>query len=480
MLAAPDSVLAPEARILQGHLLLKMGKYQEATDSYNQVINTYLAVYDNIDGRLKAQADPVHYFQQLIAESGKTFDITTFLPPIAVKWATTQREVAEAMRMTGDIDASKKGVTESNEIASRLVDLLENHQLELFPQFQEGLSRADAVDSALTRSEGDLLQIEQRVLGPQRLSGAEKDLAAVRAQRAALEERFKSLPKTESEVEARRVRMSDRLVALEQQAFRLGYQIEGLYAVLAAIEKWQVDTRGQRPDDPQGEKEFSERLKSEREVADELRVELGAVQKLMRDEKARLGLSGAGDAELRAQYEQLIGQEMALLASGRSGLSGEAQAVLQSVDRSRQAIDRLLRRSEGAKRLIREAVRRKGDAIKEKVVAEAQLLKEFEGEVDKVAGDARDLVGSIAFESFKRVRRQFYDLVLKADVGLVDVAWTRKQDKTAEIQSLAKQKERENQRPGDRIQRGAQGGRVTPPTPLFSRPPPSELAIEPE
>jgi hypothetical protein len=163
----------------------------------------------------------------------------------------------------------------------------------------------------------------------------------------------------------------------------------------------------------------------------------------MRDEKARLGLSGTGDAELRARYEALISQEKAVLASGRASLSGEALAVLQGVDRSRGSIDGLKRRSEGAKKLIREAVRRKGDALKDKVLAEARQLRDYEGEVARVSGDARDLVGSIAFESFKRVRRQFYDLVLKADVGLVDVAWTRKQDKTAEIQNLAKQKERE-------------------------------------
>ena len=36
-----------------------------------------------------------------------------------------------------------------------------------------------------------------------------------------------------------------------------------------------------------------------------------------------------------------------------------------------------------------------------------------------------------------------YDLVLKADVGVVDVAFTRKQDKTLEIQKLANQKDRE-------------------------------------
>jgi hypothetical protein len=37
------------------------------------------------------------------------------------------------------------------------------------------------------------------------------------------------------------------------------------------------------------------------------------------------------------------------------------------------------------------------------------------------------------------VRRDFYDLVLRADVGLNDVAWTRKRDRLDRIQQLSKQ-----------------------------------------
>jgi hypothetical protein len=63
--------------------------------------------------------------------------------------------------------------------------------------------------------------------------------------------------------------------------------------------------------------------------------------------------------------------------------------------------------------------------------------------VSPALADANNLVGRIAFDSFHRVRQQFYDLVLKANVGTVDVAFTRKQDKTVEIQKLSAQKDRE-------------------------------------
>ena len=66
-------------------------------------------------------------------------------------------------------------------------------------------------------------------------------------------------------------------------------------------------------------------------------------------------------------------------------------------------------------------MRHKGEEIRDKVVAEAKLLDGYSKDVGSVSGDAQQLVGRIAYDSFRRVRRQFYDLVLKADVGVVDV-----------------------------------------------------------
>jgi hypothetical protein len=88
-------------------------------------------------------------------------------------------------------------------------------------------------------------------------------------------------------------------------------------------------------------------------------------------------------------------------------------------------------------------VRKKGDEIRDKVVAEQVLLKQYNGDETRASGEAGQLVGRIAFDSFRRVRGQFYDLVLKADVGVVDVAFTRKRDKTSDIQKTAADKDRQ-------------------------------------
>ena len=55
----------------------------------------------------------------------------------------------------------------------------------------------------------------------------------------------------------------------------------------------------------------------------------------------------------------------------------------------------------------------------DEVQAEQSLLNGYGTQVATVSTQAKGLVGRIAFDSFKRVRQSFYDLVLKADVGVI-------------------------------------------------------------
>jgi hypothetical protein len=83
--------------------------------------------------------------------------------------------------------------------------------------------------------------------------------------------------------------------------------------------------------------------------------------------------------------------------------------------------------------------RRRADAVRARVAEERDLLTQQQAALDAVAGDAREVVGRIAFRSFSAVRAQFYKLVLKADVGVIDVAWSRKRERLEKIQQLAQQ-----------------------------------------
>src|SRR5262249_29526704 len=166
LLVAPDSPLAPEAQILQGHLLLKLKRYGEATDTYNGVIGTYAPVRDEIDRLLNVHKDPVTYFDNLLARNERTLDVNTLLPPLALKWASTQDDVAEALRVVGALEGGRKGLSDGKTIAERINKALDERKGETFPTIQEGATRAEAVANSLVSAQGALDAAEVDALDP--------------------------------------------------------------------------------------------------------------------------------------------------------------------------------------------------------------------------------------------------------------------------------------------------------------------------
>ena len=443
LLVEPDSPLAPDALLLQGHLLLKLQQYDEATGSYQGVIDTYGPVRNKLDELLTRNQDPVAYFDNLLSRTERTLDLTTLLPPVALRYAKTQEEVSSAVALVSDLDSGRKGVGEARELATRILEALDERGLETFPELQEGYTRADAVESGLTRVEQVLVAVESSAVLEHLTAEQRAQLEAVRKQREGLSHRFAMLPTTQREVEARRERMQARVDELDREAFRLGYEVQSLTAVATAVRKWVEDTRAERKTPPEEEVQFLSQLQAESDTLEEVQTALARTRTRLADERNAVATAVAGEELIRQDFYSVLQREHALVGSFAGQLPEEVGQLMSRLQEVRERTDALRTRVTTAKTVLRAQLERRGRVIRDKVQAEQRLLGQYDAEVATVAGNARNLVGRIAYDSFRRVRQQFYDLVLKGDVGIVDVAFTRKQDKTAEIQKLSGQKDQE-------------------------------------
>jgi TolA-binding protein len=444
LLVAPDSTLAPEAQILQAHLLLKLKRYGEATETYNGVINSYAPVRDELDALLNVNKDPVAYFDNLLLRNERNLDVNSLLPPVALKWANTQSEVGDALTVVRAMEDGRRGVSDGQTLADRILKALGERGMEAFPALQEGYTRSDAISNALLSAEQSLTAVESELVGPLLTADEQAQLAALRSGDSTARTQLASLPTSGVAVASRRKAMQDKIDVLDREAFHFGYELQSLNAVLAAVQKWVVDTRGQRKGSASDEKAFQERVRTEQQSALALEKEVNAVRAELADARAKVDTSLAGEEQLRAEVISVESQAHQIIAQAEARLTDPAaQAVIARAHATRELLDAMAKRNEAAKVALQARVRRKGDEIRDKVVAEQRLLQEYNGDVTKASGEAGQLVGRIAFDSFRRVRGQFYDLVLKADVGVVDVAFTRKRDKTADIQKTSAQKDLE-------------------------------------
>ncbi len=444
----PDSPLAPEAIILQGHLLLKLGKYAAATEAYNRVINTYAPVRDEIDAILAMQDDPVRYFNDLLGRRGKASDNAAALPPAAVKWAALQPGVSEALRLIAALEASRREVREADALAERLdAAVSRSGGIDAFVELSEAYAAAEAALNGAARMEGEIadraFEICARSLAKEGRSALEK----LRASRRALQKRLDALPQTLKEVRERAERMREKLLPAEQGARQLALAVEGADLAIAETEVWLESHRAEINADAAGRREFIEELRNHRLIIEQYREGARALQ--LQIAQARDAASGIAalkeEARVRDEYRALAAKERQMLQGARYALDARAEAELQ---RGEALVARAAGSRERAARVemaVATSAARRARLLKERVAVERASLEEASKGLDRVLADSRELVGKVAYRSYGAVREQFYKLVLKADIGIVDIAWTRKRERLDKIQQLSMQKSTELQ-----------------------------------
>src|SRR5215471_19250542 len=86
LLAEPDTADAPDLRLLEGNLHLRMSNFWLASDTFSKVRDEFEPVHRQLNQVIvKSQTDPA-YFDTLIGKSLDKFDISAFVPATAAKW----------------------------------------------------------------------------------------------------------------------------------------------------------------------------------------------------------------------------------------------------------------------------------------------------------------------------------------------------------------------------------------------------------
>lgn len=445
---APDSAAAPQATILQGHLHLKLGRYSKALEAYNRVINTYAPVRDEIDAVLTMHEDPARYFEELVSHKGKAFDVAALLPPLALRWASRSGGVAGAISLAGGIHDGRNAVLEAEGIAARIeAALARGGAIDAFPALRKAWTASDAVETASVWMEADLTDRVIGVFGATLPADRRVEIDQVRARRKPLEAPLATLPRTLEEADARQARLRERMASVEREASRFDYLVSGCTAAIDATELWVERYRAQLGGDAESRAEFADELRRQRAVVAAYQAEVRDIRQAIgeaRDKVSGVALA-TGEAGVRERFLSALADERKLLDAPRSGLG---QDRLQELERGEELIYRLAKlrdRAQAVKASSARAAEARAGALRARIAVERRELQSQASAIDSVVQEAKTFVGELAFRSFRDVREQFYQLVLKADVGIVDVAWSRKRERLDKIQQLSQQKATELQ-----------------------------------
>jgi hypothetical protein len=145
-------------------------------------------------------------------------------------------------------------------------------------------------------------------------------------------------------------------------------------------------------------------------------------------------------------------------ASRTASGGGRTQHLIDQAQRAQKLSDSLI------------ALEGRIDAMADRGIVEAKvaILREktnittYREELALHEAESRELGGTLLGASFKTVKEKFYDIVVRTDVGTVDVAWAQKEDVQDDLKRLNLSRQRELKQLHDEFKDILEGGLPAP------------------
>ncbi len=425
--AAPDSPHIPDGKVLRGNLLLRNGRFDDATQVFREVRAEFGPVYRDLENIRRDHPDLVGYFRQLVRDNMENFDVNHFLPETARRWVDLEGgEFERALNVLSDLAQARRLVRETSDLVERLNAALNaSNRVTIFADLRRKREGTTALRNRLTRVRRRLAEMDED-------SGGSSELRAVREQRRRIEQALGGMPTNEDDFISRDDELLSRYRRLQRELSALEVELLGLDARIVASERFVNETE----DEQQNAESVRNELEQQRQAVVGYREEIERLTRMIEIGRIQVGVGDQRyqrDDRLREEYRRLVAEERHLGggSSRTEPLYRRIAGIEQRIDGQDEAIDRVVQeRTSDMLRVIREE--------SEKLVGYRDALTSLEGETEEV-------VGGVTAANFGSIRDRFYDLVLRADVGRIDVSWARREEHRMRVDMLTRDRSRELQ-----------------------------------
>jgi tetratricopeptide (TPR) repeat protein len=448
LLVAKTDGLMADAHITRGRILSQLDRQDDALGDYKEVIQHFTPIKRELDRLGRSDVRLERYFEWLLRRRSKDYDMARPLTERAAEYLETTDEMKQIVTLFDDIGEERHSIETSHEIIEQLQAALKGaRRVEIFPSLRDAWSRLLESDNRFTEVSDKLLRLERRLYNGKFTGAAQKEFEALGRQREKLHQRFLSeVPRTAADFKERRTGVKERLAGLEKGAFIALQLLDRSRDELEAIEQWLAE-RGERERpgtvDPARERDVRKLIESERKSLMRLQDELVALQNeiaLNRAASGDSGLNNAFEIELRHRLLETHRQEAQFLREHRS-LLGERSRRLggRMGDLRRRCWEGI---SDAATTLAGVQQRiEKGVAKYTRIVRrEASRIKKYAKRLKHNERDSQAVAVNVGYRLFRGARDNLRELVLEADVGLIDIVWQRKRSKTERAQELLQER----------------------------------------
>lgn len=434
----PDSVFIADGQLLRANLLLRGGRHEPAEDLFRDVRNRFGPVLRQLDETLNGVEDPIAYFRGIVRQNIETFDAETFLPETARRHSRLSGgDMERATRAISDIYDSRKLVAETEDIAGKLDVILNSpNRVHAHADLRQQLQVSTTLRNRLALLRG-------RTLDKNRAVGAAVE---IRSRRQRLEPELRRLPMQLDDFKKRDDKSLNAQRRLEREIKNLEIEVQGMQARVVAARQFLKQSEKQGSDLGASKSTLEEIANHERAI-DDYKKQLALAQRQLGFARLQVGIGDATyarDRELVREYIELTEEERSALAQ-TGGASSALASTFARISRVEAELD--TRESE----VMAVVDERSGD-MRTVLDEEKANLVRYRQELGELESEAEEVVGVIAYQNFKLVQRRFYNLILRADVGRIDVAWARREEHRMRVDALTRERSEELQAIDDEFQ----------------------------
>jgi tetratricopeptide (TPR) repeat protein len=432
--ASPDSRYIPDGQILRGNLLLRNGSYIKASGVFEKIAAQFEPVRKQLDAIVDRQADPASYFRALVRDNMEVFDVNTLVPPLALQWTDFEGDMKHAVGILSDLSQARQMVRETEDIVRRMAKAINSpNPINIYSDLRTHRERTIGLRNRLTGIRARLIKAQGEISG----KTSNSEILSIRSRRREIEKGFESLPKSEVDFEKRSAQTSGLFTNLDKNLSQLEVEIMGIQARVVATERYIQDTMKDRKDTA-GVSAMLNELASHQDAIAAYQENVKELRAEVEAGKLQVGVDDAKydrEKALRSEYNQLVARERALLGSSVSGKGREIDSAFRRVARCEGLLDE---HDTKIDKIVNERIAEMKAVLEEERVK----LEGYQKQLGDISGETEVVVGGVTQENFAKVQKRFYDLVMDADVGRIDVSWATREEHRTRVESLTRERTR--------------------------------------
>jgi|GEM_PF-1347242 len=438
-----------DAHVLRGQLNVMQQNYDEALASYQTIVDRFAPVRNELANFTKNPQDVQRYFKWLLERRKGLGQLKSPLSGKTVSWLESNSDFSRVTAVFDRIAGEREDIEKAREAGDELGKMLgAKNRVEMFPELRQGWTQALVLENQLVLVATRMLDRQNEQIRDRLDGKAKGELSEIVAWRRKLEEQASRLPTTFAAYEARQDEVTRQYRELERKNFFVEESIDEVQRQLIGVERFlnnkQYADSGKKLTASQ-EGSLRVDIESEKAELQAMYEELIALKKEIQLETMSVGTGDAatqGEDNLKASLLAALEREGAFYDQAGTRVGGSYDRDFKTYAGLRERLLGTISRLDQVIAAIDREVGEKTSDLIALVRTEVENLEGYKGEVSALDDEGRTIARQMGEDFFGRALARMDQVVLEADVGVLDVMWARKTEKTVELQALNEERGR--------------------------------------